>query len=56
MGKTDEKVETPPPKREPPGLERAVSRIVDVVPSVREPNDDEIAQYLLNKKKALITK
>ena len=44
------------PKREPPGLERAMSRIVDVVPLARGPNEEAIAQYILNKKKALITK
>ena len=43
-------------KRQPPGLYRAVSRIANVVPIVCEPNDDEIAQYLLHEKKALITK
>ena len=36
----------------PPKLERAISSIQ----LLREPNDDDIAQYILNKKKALISK
>ena len=47
-------VETPPPS--PPKLQRAISRIADAVPMVQDPTDDQIAQYLLNKKKALMTK
>ena len=50
----EEKVETPPPS--PPKLQRAISRIADAVPVVQEPTDDQIAQYLLNKKKALMAK
>ena len=50
----EEQVETPPPS--PPKLQRAISRIADAVPMVQEPTDDQIAQYLLNKKKALMTK
>ena len=50
----EEEVETPPPS--PPKLQRAISRIADAVPMVQEPTDDQIAQYLLNKKKALMTK
>ena len=50
----EEQVETPPPS--PPKLQRAISRIADAVPVVQEPTDDQIAQYLLNKKKALMTK
>ena len=36
----------------PPVLERAMSNIQ----LFREPNDDDIAQYILNKKKTLISK
>ena len=50
----EEKVETPPPS--PPKLQRAISRIADAVPVVQEPTDDQIAQYVLNKKKALMAK
>ena len=50
----EEQAETLPPS--PPKLQRAISRIADAVPMVQEPNDDQIAQYLLNKKKALMTK
>ena len=50
----EEKVETPPPS--PPKLQRAISRIADAVPMVQDPTDDQIAQYLLNKKKALMAK
>ena len=39
----------------PPGLERAVSRIANVVPIVQYPSADQIAIFL-NKKKALMTK
>ena len=49
-------VNTPPSKQPPPGLERAVSRIAEAVPVFREPNDDDIIQYILNKKKAMLTK
>ena len=52
--KTLDKIETPPPS--PPKLQRAISRIADAVPMVQEPTDDQIAQYVLNKKKALVTK
>ena len=54
LDKIEEEVETPPPS--PPKLQRAISRIADAVPMVQEPTDDQIAQYLLNKKKALMTK
>ena len=54
LDKIEEEVETPPPS--PPKLQRAISRIADAVPVVQEPTDDQIAQYLLNKKKALMTK
>ena len=50
----EEQVETPPPS--PPKLQRAISRIADAVPIVQDPTDDQIAQYLLNKKKAFMTK
>ena len=52
----EEIVNTPPSKQPPPGLERAVSRIAEAVPVFREPNDDDIIQYILNKKKAMLTK
>lgn len=52
--KTLDKIETPPPS--PPKLQRAISRIADAVPMVQDPTDDQIAQYLLSKKKALIAK
>ena len=45
-----------PAKQPPPGLERAVSRIAEAVPVIREPNEDDIEQYILHKKKALMTK
>jgi len=52
----EEIVEKTPAKREPPGLERAVSRIAEAVPILQDPSGDQIAQYLLNKNKALMTK
>ena len=51
----EEIVNIPPAKRQPPGLERAVSRIAEAEPIVREPSDDDRAQYILHKKKALMT-
>ena len=69
LDKIEKEVETPPPS--PPKLQRAISRIADAVPVVQEngvenptgrgyapsvPPDDQIAQYLLNKKKELLTK
>ena len=50
----EEIINTPLAKRPSPGLERQVSRIAEAVPIV--PTDEDIIQYILNKKKAVMTK